>query len=97
MKLSKKYNVTISDLINYILRPIDNKEQEKARKKKESISLISAAIGGFVSGIAAALLLSPASGEKNLKELNKSLKDTNKKVSKFSDKKTKELKKLVNH
>lgn len=96
VKISDKYNVTVGDVLKYLTRPTDYKKKQKIKKQQSDAAVLSATIGGFVTGFIAAILLTPESGAKLRGELSETVKEAGKKVSEFTDKEAKKIKAYVN-
>lgn len=79
MKISSKHDVTVTDILRYILRP---KEEVKNQHEDDHTVLIaSAAFSGFVAGFVAALLLAPESGAELRQDLSKLFQETNHRIT----------------
>lgn len=79
MKISSKHDVTVTDIFRYILRP---KEAVKIQHEDDNTMLVAtAAFSGFITGLAAALLLAPESGAELRQELSKLFQDTHSRIT----------------
>ncbi len=79
MKISSKHDVTVTDILRYVLRP---KEEVKNQLNGDNTMLVaSAAFSGFITGFAAALLFAPESGAELRQELSKLLQETNSRIT----------------
>ena len=79
MKISNKHDVTVTDILRYVLRP---KEEVKNQHEDDPTMLIaSAAFSGFVTGFVAALLLAPESGAELRQDISKMLQETNNRIT----------------
>lgn len=76
MRISEKYDVTVSDLLNYIRRP----RKEFVKRENHTGVVLGAALTGFFVGCTAALLFTPESGSELREDISKVLKETNEKL-----------------
>jgi hypothetical protein len=79
MKISNNHDVTVTDIIRYILRPKDEVKQQ--REDDHTVLIASAAFSGFVSGFVAALLLAPESGAELRQDLSKLFHEANNRIT----------------
>ena len=77
MRLSNKYDVTISDVARYILRP----HREVKVKNSSTVGIAGAAFSGFLTGFAAAILFTPESGEELREDVSKTFEEAKVKLS----------------
>lgn len=85
MKLSKKYNVTLKDVIRYALRPKDLTEvnNDKDNNMNDKKRIASAAVCGFITGFAGAIMFTPESGAALRQHLAQFFEETNEKLGHF--------------
>lgn len=78
MKISSKHDVTVTDILRYVLRP---KEEIQNRHDDNTMLIASAAFSGFITGFVAALLLTPESGAELRQDLSKLFQETNNRIT----------------
>lgn len=94
-KVSDRYNVSLGDLVRYLLKPSDYKKNIK-KKEKSNGAVLSAALCGLAAGFTAALLLTPESGKKLRGEVGETLKVAGKRICDFTEEEAKKVKAYVN-
>lgn len=77
MRLSTKYDVTLSDVARYLLRPYETAKP----KKKNNAAIAGAAFSGFLAGFTAAVLFAPESGSELREDISKAFLEASDKLS----------------
>lgn len=80
MKLSRKYDVTVTDILRYVLRP--KEEMKRHHNDEDNTMLIAGAtFSGFLTGFVAAILFAPESGLELRQDLLKVFQEANNQIT----------------